>query len=424
MDTNHYHSEYLLIFSEERKLIQNEEDLTQGLKLNRNLVINESNGETSIAFKELSFDLNIKKIKSKSENFRSYLIKMKNNDALETLDKKLILRDLNKELIATIKELQHSQLNTLRDDLATEFAIEGYKHIHEIENKMRKLITIFMSTKVGLEWISSNIPQEVIDSIKNKNDKHEAQSINTFLSETDFIQLSKFLFNKYSTIKTNDVQRILLGSQKTIDTEKLMEFVPKSNWQRYFAQDAQDADENEKNLKSTAKTIKNSEDKLIEAWEMLYDLRNKVAHNRFITYEDKQKIISKKEEIDGVINIALSKIDDLEVTQEQKKEIKIEIKTTITEDTGNDVSIGDNEISQLPGEEISKEAENTIKKLTRYIYMSIHDSYKKELRKYRSSLNKSLERYKDDSKNQTTKGILELELSRSKEYLSALKQII
>lgn len=157
---------------------------------------------------------------------------------------------------------------------------------------------------------------------------------------------------------------------------------------------------------------------------MLYDLRNKVAHNRFITYEDKQKNNIKKEEIDTVISLVLSKIDDLEVTQEQKNEIKIEIKTTITEDTGSEISIGDSEAKSKYGEEIAKEAENTIKKLTRYIYMSIHDSYKKELRKYRSSLNRSLERYKEDLKNPTTKGVLELEVSRSKDYLSALKQII
>jgi len=424
MDVHQYHSEYLLIFSEERKLIQNEDDLTQGLKLNRSLVIHSVDDSTSIDFKGLSFDLNIKKIKSKSENFRSYLIKIKNNEELDSLDKKLQLRDLNREIIETIKELQHSQLNTLRDDLSTEFSIEGYRHIHEIENKMRKLITIFMSTKVGLEWISSNMPQEVMDSIKNKGDKKETQSINTFLSETDFIQLSKFLFNKYSTIKTNDVQRILLGSQKTIDTEKLMEFVPKSNWQRYFAQEAQESSEVNNDGSSTNKSIKNGEDKLIEAWEMLYDLRNKVAHNRFITYEDKQKIISKKEEIDKVITLALSKIDDLEVTQEQKKEIRKEVKTTITEDSGGEIIVDAHEKNNSASEDVIREAENLIKKLTRYIYMSIHDSYKKELRKYRSNLNRSLERYKDDLKNETTKSILDLELNRSRDYLSALKQII
>ena len=35
MEGKNYTSEYLLIFSEERKLMQNEEDLIRGLQLNR-----------------------------------------------------------------------------------------------------------------------------------------------------------------------------------------------------------------------------------------------------------------------------------------------------------------------------------------------------------------------------------------------------
>jgi len=216
MEGKNYTSEYLLIFSEERKLMQNEEDLIRGLQLNQNLKIEKKGSNNTITFQNAEFTLNVKKIKSKNEAYRSYVIDVCNTNKVTDEKEKLAVRDLNKEIIATIRELQHSQLNTLRDDLATEFSIEGYKHIHEIENKMRKLITIFMSTKVGLEWIKSNIPQEVIDSIKNKDVKSETQSLNTFLSETDFIQLSKFLFDKYSTIKTADVHRILNSTKKPL----------------------------------------------------------------------------------------------------------------------------------------------------------------------------------------------------------------
>lgn len=234
MEGKIYIAEYLLIFSEERRLMQSEDDFIKALQLNNELKINKNGDGSFIAYNNMNFQLKVKKIKSKNEDYRSYFIEIHNEKPILIEKEKLITRDLNKEIIATIRELQHSQLNTLRDDIATEFSIEGYKHIHEIENKMRKLITIFMSTKVGLEWIKSNIPQEVVDSIKNKDLKTETQSINTFLSETDFIQLSKFLFDKYSTIKTADVHRILNSTKKTIDIEKLMDFVPKSNWQRYF----------------------------------------------------------------------------------------------------------------------------------------------------------------------------------------------
>lgn len=339
MDGKNYTSEYLLIFSEERRLMQSEDDLIRGLQLNNKLKISENNNVNIISFDNIDFNLNVKKIKSKNENYRSYFIEISSTTPISNEEEKLTTRDLNREIIATIRELQHSQLNTLRDDLATEFSIEGYKHIHEIENKMRKLITIFMSTKVGLEWIKSNIPQEVIDSIKNKELKTEAQSINTFLSETDFIQLSKFLFDKYSTIKTADVHRILNSTKKTVDVDKLMDFVPKSNWQRYFFPEVypENTEPKERNKK---------EEQLIDDWESLYELRNKVAHNRFITYEELKKIISKKNSIDIVISEALNAIENIEITKKQEGEIKTELKTTIHEKTGDTVDISESEVME------------------------------------------------------------------------------
>lgn len=419
MEGKNYISEYLLIFSEERKLMQNEEDLIRGLQLNRSLNIEKIDSENVITFNDAKFSLNVKKIKSKNEAYRSYFIDICNMNKVLYDKEKLTIRDLNKEIIATIRELQHSQLNTLRDDLATEFSIEGYKHIHEIENKMRKLITIFMSTKVGLEWIKSNIPQEVIDSIKNKDIKSETQSINTFLSETDFIQLSKFLFDKYSTIKTADVHRILNSTKKTIDVDKLMDFVPKSNWQRYFFPEvySETTDPKERNKK---------EEKLIDDWESLYDLRNKVAHNRFISYEEMKQIIRRKNDIDEVINEALHAIEKIEITEQQEEEIKSELKTTIHEKTGDNVDISNNEDTETKSahKKLITDGEHHISKLTRYIYMNIHDSYKKELRKYRSKLNKAVENYKSSPDDFLAHNMLELELGRAKEYLKTINSVI
>ncbi|EPS0643867.1 hypothetical protein ACVBEK_002637 [Cronobacter malonaticus] len=419
MEGKNYTSEYLLIFSEERKLMQNEEDLIRGLQLNQNLRIEKKGSSNTITFHNTEFSLNVKKIKSKNEAYRSYVIDICNLTEVSNEKEKLAIRDLNKEVIATIRELQHSQLNTLRDDLATEFSIEGYKHIHEIENKMRKLITIFMSTKVGLEWIKSNIPQEVIDSIKNKDVKSETQSLNTFLSETDFIQLSKFLFDKYSTIKTADVHRILNSTKKTIDVEKLMDFVPKSNWQRYFSPEvySESTDSKERNKK---------EEKLIDDWESLYDLRNKVAHNRFITYEEMRQIISKKNDINEVINEAFNAIEEIEITEQQEAEIKSELKTTIHEKTGEsvDISKNDDTDNKSADKKLIADGEHHIRKLTRYIYMNIHDSYKKELRKYRNKLNKAVENYKLSNDDTLTHNLLELELNRVKDYLKTLNAVI
>ncbi|WP_179038395.1 HEPN domain-containing protein [Limnobaculum xujianqingii] len=412
MTPNSYTSEYLLNFSEERKLFQDENDLINGLKLNKNIKITIGDKSHLIEFNERKYELDVKKIKSRVDVIRNYLIKISTKEKCDSHEEKICFRDLNSEVIETIKELQHSQLNTLRDDLSTEFSIESYKHIHEIENKMRKLITIFMSIKVGLEWVSSNTPKDVIDSIKNPNDKKDTQSLNTFLSDTDFIQLSKFLFDKYSTLKVNDVHRILSSKKKAIDIEQLMEFIPQSNWQRYFAPDIDGDNKNSK-----------IDEQIIDAWEMLYDLRNKIAHNRFISYEDKQKIIAKKEEVNSVIDDALSKIDNIEVTNEQKNEITSELKSTIKEELEVVATVEEN-IPSSPNEKLMLEAEQTIKKLTKYIYMDISEHYKKELRRHRNNLNRAIENFRREPSKQLGINMLDLELIRSKKYLLTLKDVI
>ncbi|CDG88753.1 HEPN domain-containing protein [Xenorhabdus bovienii] len=282
---------------------------------------------------------------------------------------------MNQEFIKIISSFNHSRLDKLRDDLSSKFSAEGYKYIHEVENKMRKLITIFMTSKVGLGWVSSNTPQDVIDSIKNKEYEKNTKNINTFLSETDFKQLSVFLFQKYSTLKTSDVHRILLKKEDMIKISELTEFIPKSNWQRYFYQD----------FKTDADVHKNRDDaqeKIEDSWNRLSDLRNKVAHNRFISFEEMRMIKSKSEEINNVIDDALNKLDSVEVTKAQINEIKQELNDTIKEEA---TPLANKKMTETPTEvgAIYKvdqhpvaRAESCIRKLTKHMYMELAKPFK------------------------------------------------
>ena len=56
--------------------------------------------------------------------------------------------------------------------------------------------------------------------------------------------------------------------------------------------------------------------------------------------------------------------------------------------------------------------------------MNIHDSYKKELRKYRNKLNKAVENYKLSNDDTLTHNLLELELNRVIDYLKTLNAVI
>ncbi|SUB84270.1 Uncharacterised protein [Pragia fontium] len=321
----------------------------------------------------------------------------------------MAFRDVNIELIDTIREIKHSQLNTLKDDLSSEFSIEGYKHINEIENKMRKLITIFMTTKVGLEWVSESTPQDVIDSIKNEDIKKDRESFSNFLSETDFIQLSNFLFSKYNTLKSAELQRILLSTKEEINIEKIKEFIPKSNWERYFS------------------IIETKESTITDWWGRLYELRNKIAHNRFITFEDLKMLISIKEKVNKVINEALNNIDNIEVTGEQQKEIKTELHKEIPSEIESDINIvklkdGKPTFARRHNKNILI-AEKTISELNNMIFSNIDESFKKELRGHKARLTSSLNNYiKSPSTNTTSLNMLQLETTRSRQYIRSVSQ--
>ncbi|WP_151760021.1 hypothetical protein, partial [Acinetobacter nosocomialis] len=120
----------------------------------------------------------------------------------------------------------------LWDDISSEYAIQSYPVIHELENLMRKLITKFMITKVGLSWTKENIPKEVAESIKGTGTSKKQN----YIYDTDFIQLSRFLFNEYTTTKVEDLVSKIKKANKIdeLDFNDLKKVVPVSNWTRYF----------------------------------------------------------------------------------------------------------------------------------------------------------------------------------------------
>lgn len=396
-----YVKEYLLIFSEEIKLSQNKEHLKSIIQGNENLIFKEGD---VVSYNNEHYNLIISKIESSNHKCRSYVIKVLSLDIeKDDDDKKLKFIDFNKELIDTIKEIKHSQLNTLRDDVSLDFSVDGYRHINQIENKMRKLITLFMTAKVGLDWVAENTPQDVINSIRNEEAKKADLQFNNFLSETDFIQLSNFLFERYNTLKTNDLQRILM-SNDAIDLEHIKGFIPKSNWERYFSS-----------------IIDTKEAQIIKWWEMLYTLRNVIAHNRFISYEDYRRLLSLKNNMNTVIDEAINNIEAINVTGSQQEEIKSEVIREINpvkKEVANEVSKKD-----VVKDTVISDSGSTLRRLNNLIYSNIEDSFKSELRKSRSKLKYSVSRYNSEP-SELNKNLLSLETKRSLSYLSEIANFI
>lgn len=217
---------------------------------------------------------------------------------------------LLKSIRTILAKVSEKPVEVLWDDVSSSLSYAAYPVIHEIENMMRKLITKFMLTKIGLGWTKEAVPKEVSESIRTK----KSSTGNNYLFETDFIQLSDFLFRPYSTANSSKLLDKLRSalSASDINIEELKELVPTSNWERYF------------------QPIVNCKSEYLQTrWARLYDLRCLVAHNNFIGHEDFDNILKISGEVKEKLSEALSKLDSIHMSAEQKEEVAENIATTV-----------------------------------------------------------------------------------------------
>ncbi|HEJ2992775.1 HEPN domain-containing protein [Pseudomonas mediterranea] len=217
---------------------------------------------------------------------------------------------LLKSIRTILAKVSEKPVEVLWDDVSSSLSYAAYPVIHEIENMMRKLITKFMLTKIGLGWTKEAVPKEVSESIRTK----KSSTGNNYLFETDFIQLSDFLFRPYSTANSSKLLEKLRSalSASDINIEELKELVPTSNWERYFQP-----------------IVSCKSEYLQTRWARLYDLRCLVAHNNFIGHEDFDNILKISGEVKEKLSEALSKLDSIHMSAEQKEEVAENIATTV-----------------------------------------------------------------------------------------------
>lgn len=216
----------------------------------------------------------------------------------ESLEKfKLFLRSIR----TLLSRVSDRPPEVLWDDISSELSAAAYPVIYEVENLMRKLITKFMLITIGVSWVKSVVPKEVLESVKTKK-----AIVQNYLHDTDFIQLSNFLFRKYATCNTDALIEKVARAEKVeeMNLSDLKEMVPLSNWERYFSP-----------------IVDCSSEYLKVRWDKLYELRCVVAHNNFLSAEEFNEIASLSSEIKGKLTAAIENIDKIHVSEEQKTEV-------------------------------------------------------------------------------------------------------
>ncbi len=291
--------EYLIIIDSSSAFCGNIQSFNNFLQSNSEIKIQGKR----FKFKNLEIDYEIQEGLIKTDNHIYYHIKFNcENDA--TIDEFV-------ELLRAVKNLLHKASDkkpqTLWDDISFYYANKSYPLIHEIENLMRKLITKFMLTNVGLGWTKEDIPNDLKIATKTSKDNKNTKDNYNYLYETDFIQLANFLFDEY---KKNDAEKLLIEKLRnttnleTITLAELKNFIPKSNWDRYFAGYV----ECEKSYLQTR-------------WKKLYEIRCQIAHNNVLIKQDYEEILKLVDEIKPKLEKAIENLDKIEVPENDRENL-------------------------------------------------------------------------------------------------------
>jgi len=288
--------EYLIIVEDSSAFCSNKKSFLKLLEVDTRFNISENN----IIYKndhKLGFDLSV----SKKDNIIQFELKLN----FKNIANDKIISEITRILKTNILKINPNKtsIRILWDDLGIKYSMEAYPLVNSIENLMRKLISKFMITNVGLSWTENRIHKET----QKKTVKRKGGSDFYFdeIFFMDFMDLSDILFKKYRILKEEDIDRIIIDSVDVIKREDLIEFVAKSNWERHFAD-----------------IINKEGSRLEKIWSDLSLIRNEIAHNRFIDFDKLNQLKSIKNELEPILLKAIESLDSIQLTVDEKKETK------------------------------------------------------------------------------------------------------
>lgn len=262
-----------------------------------------------IEFKNKTIKYKINKFDTTDGKEVIFIVKFETLKSNINLEEITFFESFDQEFINTINlyksEKNYIYINTLEDEISKYYSERLYPKFNKIENKLRKIIYIFMENNLGSLWMEKSIGPNLKEKLdKSFQDRHIKDNQNDYLINTDFIVLGKFLFEEYTTGKFEDIEskiKKLEGideSQLRSEIKKIQEdYTKKSNYNRYF-------------------DGKLENDNLKKKWESLYNYRCLVAHNKRIRkkeFETSNKLI---EDLDKVFEKCLTNIDNVKVPKE------------------------------------------------------------------------------------------------------------
>jgi len=177
--------EYLVVF-------KTEENACNSIRTFKNLIQTDDSitiTNSVIKFETIEFcsQIGFGELNDKSQKFFQLEIRYEETDDIS------VLQNLLKR-IRTLLIKFGGEMTVIWDDIGINYALSSYPIICELENLLRKLISKFMITNIGTNWIKEALPVEVKEAVS----KNKRPNVN-LLHNVDFINLADFLFKPYQT---------------------------------------------------------------------------------------------------------------------------------------------------------------------------------------------------------------------------------
>lgn len=286
--------EYLIIIKDNSSFCADKKSFLKFLEVDSKFKVK---GDSIIYENDCTFQFKLLSYKNKDKI--KFEIILKFSESIKDTE----IRNITKKLRTNILKINpdKTSIKILWNDLGIKYCNIAHPIINNLENLMRKLISKFMLINVGASWISTSAHEDTLKKFKSRQTESDI-----FLDEVfqmDFIELSDILFKKYRTLKINDLDKLIESAKETINKDKIIGFLPKSNWERHFDQ-----------------IIKKDEDSLRKAWSELYNIRNFVAHNKFINYSELERLKAINKGLEPILLEALSSLDKINLTKDEKEE--------------------------------------------------------------------------------------------------------
>ncbi|MEQ9941772.1 hypothetical protein ABRP58_06950 [Pectobacterium aroidearum] len=240
-------------------------------------------------FNDFYFKITSKKINSDDTKKNYFTVELSIDEAESDLLAESITK-LNRKLIKIFEHIFKETPKILINDLDSYYSKKAYPIIKDIENLMRQVLTKLLITKIGISWEIDSVPAEM----KGKINKIKGREVKTnYLSGLDFIDLTHFIFVKYSNHNNEIIFSEIEKPIEEIDIEKLKNMIPKSNWERYLNNH-----------------MKFTEEDILIKWARLYELRCAVAHNTGFAKKDFDEAAKIVSEIKPVLISSLDSLDN------------------------------------------------------------------------------------------------------------------